>query len=66
MLTKKEIRILKMLKSGMKQTKIAKKLKRTQPDISALKSNAYKKYRESHKVIKIFKEIGIKVEEYEL
>ena len=65
MLTKKEIEVLKMIKSGMKQCDISKKLKISQPAISVFKNKAYKKLQDARKLIKIFKEIGVNVEEDE-
>ena len=65
MLTKKEIEVLKLVKRGMKQCDIAKKLKISQPAISVFKNKAYKKLQNARKLIKIFKEIGVDVEEDE-
>ncbi|MFH1053167.1 MAG: LuxR C-terminal-related transcriptional regulator [Candidatus Woesearchaeota archaeon] len=63
MLTKKEIEVLKLKKSGLLQNQIAKKLKISQPAVSKFLNNALNKVIESEKTLKIIKEIGIKIEE---
>ena len=59
MLTEKEIEVLKLRKKGLKQIEIAKKLKISQPSVSAFENKAYKKIKDSGEVLKIAKELGI-------
>ena len=62
MITKKEIKIIKLRKSGFKQKEIAKKLKISQPAISKFEKNVQKKIIDSINVIKLSKELGVKIE----
>ena len=61
MLTEKEIEVLKLKSKGLKQLEISKKLKITQPAVSGMYNNAIKKIRESKEVIRIAKEMGVKI-----
>jgi len=60
MLTEKEIKVLKLKKSGLTQKEIAKKLKISQPAVSNFYNNALWKIRDSEEIIKLKKEMEIK------
>jgi DNA-binding CsgD family transcriptional regulator len=63
MLTKREIEILYLIKKGLSQGKIAKKLKISQPAVSLFKNSAKKKLGDSIKMLKLIKKIGVKYDE---
>ena len=50
MLTKKEKQILELRKKGLRQERIASKLKISQPAVSAFENNALRKIREAKRV----------------
>ena len=62
MLTKREIEILKLRKTGLKQAEIAKRLRMSQPAISKFENNVKKKIKEANEIIKISKELRVKIE----
>jgi len=62
MLTEKEIRVLKLKKSGLTQKDIAKKLKISQPAVSKFYNNALWKIKDASQVIKLKKQMRIKDE----
>ena len=62
MLTKQEIKVLKLKKQGFIQNEIAAKLKISQPAVSSFYNNAIKKIHVSQKILKIAKEVNIKIE----
>ena len=63
MLTKKEIEVLKLRKQGFLQTEIAAKLKISQPAVSNFYTNALRKIKEAQEVLKLVKEVGVKIED---
>ena len=66
MLTKREIEVLKLREKGLKQKEVAKKLKITQSAVSLFEKNAYRKIRDSARVLEIIKEIGVKYDKDEI
>ena len=62
MLTNREIEILKLRKSRLKQKEIAKKLNLSQPAVSKFENNAKRKLKDALETIKIAKELGVKNE----
>lgn len=60
MITEKEIKVLKLRRSGLKQAEIAKKLRISQPAVSNFYNNALNKIKQAEQVIKIKKELKIK------
>lgn len=62
MLTKKEIKVLKLKKEGLNQSQIAKKLNISQPAVSSFYNNALKKFKDAQKTLKIKEELNIKDE----
>ena len=60
MITEKEIEVLKLKRSGLKQAEIAKKLKISQPAVSNFYNNALNKIKQAEQVMKIKKELKIK------
>ncbi len=65
MLTKRELEVLRLRKDGLKQSEVAKKLKITQSAVSLFEKNAYRKIKDSVRVLEIIKEIGIKYDKDE-
>ena len=63
MLTKKEIEVLKLRKQGFLQTEIASKLKISQPAVSDFYTNGLRKIKEAQEVLKLVKEVGVKIED---
>lgn len=59
MLTEKEIEVAKLVKKGLKQTEISKKLNISQPAVSGIYNNVLKKIKESKETIKIAEDIGL-------
>jgi len=59
MLTKREIEVLQLVKEGLTQIEISKKLKISQPAVSSLYTNALRKIRESKEVLRIAEELGL-------
>jgi transcriptional regulator len=59
MLTEKEIQVLRLVKEGLTQKDIAKKLKISQPAVSNFYKNALKKIKDSEEVLKLKKELKI-------
>lgn len=57
MLTEKEIRVLKLKKSGLTQVEIAKRLKITQSAVSVFYNKGLKKISEAQEVVKLKKEL---------
>ena len=63
MLTKKEIEVLKLKKTGLTQAQIAKKLNIAQSTVCIFLTKAHRKILQSMEDLKIIKELGIKVDE---
>lgn len=63
LLTKKELEVLKLKKQGYIQNEIANKLKISQPAVSGFYTNAVRKVKEAERVLRLVKEVGIKIEE---
>ena len=59
MLTEKEIEVLKLRKKGLKQAEIARKLKISQPAISAFENNILRKVNDSISTINLIKGLGL-------
>ncbi|MBS3141890.1 hypothetical protein J4464_00705 [Candidatus Woesearchaeota archaeon] len=59
MLTKKEIQVLELVKQGLIQEEIAKRLKISQPAVSNFYNNARRKIREAKSVLSIAKEMKL-------
>ncbi len=66
MLTKKEIKVLKLKKKDLTQLEIAKILKISQPAVSGFYNNSLKKVREARKVSEIAKKLRVKLEDEEV
>ena len=62
MITRWERQVLELRKQGLKQNKIAARLKISQPAVSGFLSNALRKIRDSHKTMELVKELGIEYE----
>lgn len=60
MLTEKEIQVLELKNKKLTQLEIAKKLKISQPAVSAFYNNALKKIKDAGEVLKLKKKMGIK------
>ena len=64
MLTEKEVGVLGLVKKGLKQVEISKKLNISQPAVSGLYNNALKQIKDSKEVLKIAKELEVNNEKY--
>ena len=62
MLTKKEIKVLKLKKEGLTQIKIASRLKVSQPAVSGFYNNALKKIEEAKETLKTARKLKIEIE----
>ena len=58
MLTEKEIEVLKLKDKDLTQLEIAKRLKISQPAVSAFYNNALKKIKDAEEVLQIKKNLG--------
>ena len=59
MLTEKGIEVMKLRKKGLKQAEIARKLKISQPAISAFENNILRKVNDSISTINLIKGLGL-------
>ena len=59
MLTEKEVQVLKLVKEGLAQKEIAKKLKISQPAVSNFYKNALQKIKDAEEILKLKKELKI-------
>jgi len=62
MLTKREIEVVRLIKDGLTQIEVSKKLKISQPAISGLYNNALRKIQDSKQTLQIAKELGVEHE----
>jgi len=60
-LTEKEIEVLKLRKKGLKQIEIAKRLKISQPAVSAFENSISRKIRSSVEILNLLKELDIDI-----
>lgn len=60
-LTEKEIEVLKLRNSNLKQKEIAKKLNISQPAVSLFEKNARRKMKDSIEILDLIKKLGIKI-----
>ena len=60
-LTEKEIEVLKLRNSNLKQNEIAKKLNISQPAVSLFEKNARRKIKDSIETLDLIKKLGIKI-----
>lgn len=59
-LTEKEIEVLKLRNSNLKQNEIAKKLNISQPAVSLFEKNARRKIKDSIEILELIKKLKIK------
>ena len=59
MLTEREIEVLKLRKKGLKQTEIAKRLKISQPAVSAFENSISRKINSSIEILDLLKEMDV-------
>ncbi|MBS3134214.1 helix-turn-helix domain-containing protein [Candidatus Woesearchaeota archaeon] len=59
MLTEKEIEVLKLVKEGLTQKEVSKRLKISQPAVSNFYNNALKKIKDAKEILKLKREMKI-------
>jgi transcriptional regulator len=62
MITEKEVAVMKLKKEGLTQQEIARRLKISQPAVSAFYNNFMKKMKEAEEIVSMAKDLGVRDE----